>query len=212
MRTLATGLDLPSGVAWTAINRLYVSQAGNGTIEEVDPVTGGLTLFVHGLTDVSSLTPDPYGGLYALQPSLGRIVSISAQGKVAVVLTGLTNPTSLAQDAYGYLDVALRGTTSHNGAIWRIEQGGTVAVLAKNLQYPTDVTADANGDVFYLESGTQTIYEERGLLGSQIVFQGTSQETNPVVILADHEGNVTIFPQAPNRTIQLHRTSTDYPI
>jgi hypothetical protein len=210
--TVASNLNQPSSVAWSAINRLYVAQSGNGTIEQVNPSTGALSLLANGLNDVSSITPDPYGGLFALEPTLGRLISVSAQGKVNLVLGGLVNPTSVVQDAYGYLDVTLGGTTASNGQLWRIEPGNRAYVLLKGLRHPSDAAADSNGDVFFIERGAQQVWEDRGLLGAQIVWLGTNATSVPSSILVSHGGDVLVFPESSHRIIHLIRSSTYNPI
>jgi sugar lactone lactonase YvrE len=211
--TLDTQLNRPSGVAWSlATHRLYVSQSGNGTVERVDPATGSLRLLAHGLVGVTTLVADAYGGLYALEPGAGRIVAISAQGRVRTVVRRLPDPTSLVEDAYGYLDVTIPGTNPHGGQVWRIDPSGKAYVLARSLHDPTSIAADLNGDVFYVEHGTQRVWEERGLLGAQIVWQGTGASSDPAVIVSDHAGNLTVFPLTPGHVIHLHRSTTFYPI
>jgi sugar lactone lactonase YvrE len=211
-KVVSRSLDVPSGVAWSALHRLYVSQYGNGTIEQVDPATGTATVIASGLTGVTAIAPDAYGGLFAVEPEAGRLLTVSAQGEVKVLVSGLAYPTSVTQDAYGHIDVTLRGTKPGTGALWQIVLGGKAVILASGLSNPTNASADFDGNVFFIEQGTARIWEDRGLLGAQIVFQGSGTSTNPSAIAVSTAGNVTMFPEAPGRTVTISLSTTNYKI
>ncbi len=207
---ILTHLNEPNGVAWSVIGRLYVSQAGNGTILEVNPTTGSYKILTTGLLGITSITPDPYGGLLAIEPTPGNLVYISAKGKAKILYSKLQSPTSIVEDAYDNFDVTLQGTHAHGGAVWRIVSGHGAQVLASGLSSPGSITADGNGDVFFVERGTNRVWEDRGLNGTQIIWQGRGPRTNPVQISSDLAGNVTVFPATPGREIVLHASTTKY--
>jgi len=204
---LVNNLDQSHGVAVSALGRIYVSQSGNGTIDQVLP-DGSLKILATGLTGVTSITPDPYGGLFALEPVTGDIVAVDAQGRTRVLVQHLKDPVAITQDAYDNLDVTLAGTKSHGGEVVRVVFGGKTETLATGLSDPTSITADGNGDVFFVEHGTRRVWEIRGLLGTQIVFEGTSAKTDPVAIAADRNGNVVVMPAAAGATVRLNSSNT----
>ena len=204
---LVNNLDQSHGVAVSALGRIYVSQSGNGTIDQVLP-DGSLKILASGLTGVTSITPDPYGGLFALEPVTGDIVAVDAQGRTRVLVQHLKDPVAITQDAYDNLDVTLAGTKSHGGEVVRVVFGGKTETLATGLSDPTSITADGNGDVFFVEHGTRRVWEIRGLLGTQIVFEGTSAKTDPVAIAADRNGNVVVMPAAAGATVRLNSSNT----
>ncbi len=205
--TLVSGLNNSEGIAMSALNRLYVSQAGTGEIDQVLS-DGSLKLLANGLPGVSALTPDPYGGLFALVPSSGELVAIDAQGRVRVMVRNLTNAVSLVQDAYDYLDVTISSTKSGGGEVVRYIPGAKPVVLASGLKNPTSISADGLGDVFFIEHGARRVWEIRGYLGTQIVFEGTSKATDPVALSADRSGNVIIMPAAPHAVVRLQSSTT----
>ena len=207
---LVRNLNLPSGVAWTAINRLYVSQQGNGTILRVNPTTGSVTILSQGLLGITALTPDPYGGMFAVSPSTGKLYAVSAQGASHVLYTKLATPVSVVQDAYDNLVVTLLGTSAHSGAVWRIVPGGKAEILASGLSSPGGIAADFNGDVYFIERGTNRVWEDRGLLGAQIVWQGTGLRSNPSAIASDTAGNLVVFPQGGHLEIVLRNSTVTY--
>jgi sugar lactone lactonase YvrE len=204
-------LNLPTGVCVSALGKIFISLAGDGEIDRVDPTTGHLSLVAHGLEGVSDLAPNPYGGMYAIEPQLGKILYVSQQGQVSLVLQHLHDPTSVAQDAYGYVDVTV-GSGKGGGQLYRVVSAGKAEVLANKIGSPASLVADFRGDLFYIDLSQHTIYEDRGLDGYQIVWQGHSPATDPVAIAANSKGDLTIFTETPGITIHLTSTTTDYQI
>jgi sugar lactone lactonase YvrE len=211
--TLVTGkLNQPSGVAWSALNRLYVAQSGNGTIAQVNPQTGALHVITQGLTGIGSITPDPYGNLFAIQPAQGTLLTISALGKAKYLYSGLTSPTSVVQDAYDYLNVTLSGKKAHGGAVWRIVPGGKAEVLASGLFEPSSIGADFQGNIYFIERGTHRVWEDRGLLGSQLIYSPKNWSDNPVALSVTKNGDVAIFTRQINQIIMVHHSTVNHSI
>ncbi len=207
---VATNLNQPTGVAWSALGRLYVAQSGNGTIARVDPTTGTLQVIAQGLVGIGAITPDPYGNLFAIEPAKGNLLTVSAAGKVKTLYGALATPTSIVQDAYDYLNVTLSGKNAHAGAVWRIVPGGKAQILATGLFEPSAAAADFRGNIFFIERGTNRVWEDRGLLGTQILWSGHSAGTDPVALSVDRNGNVAVFTSKPGQIILLRRSTVNY--
>lgn len=209
---LTTGLPTPSGVAWSLGGQLYVSLSTPGLVVRVDPATGDQAVITRGLPGVRSLIPAPDGGLYALWPGKGEIVHISTSGVVKVVLHGLHDPTSLVRDAYGYFDVTLGDVGKDGGELWQIHNDGKAVILLEHLSDPGSLSADGNGDVFFVEYGTHQVWESRGLLGAQIVYTPSSAATDPSSVAATSNGDVYVFTMRGHTVIRLESTSVNVDI
>ena len=62
--TFASGLDMPTGLAFGSDGYLYVAQRTKGTIEKFNS-NGKATIFASGLYDTYNLAFDSSGNLYA---------------------------------------------------------------------------------------------------------------------------------------------------
>jgi sugar lactone lactonase YvrE len=211
---VASNLNQPTGVAVTHTpeEHLYVAQAGNGTVAQVNITSGAVTVLAQGLTGIGALTPDPYGNLFAVQPASGTLLTISTKGKVKKLYAGLATPTSITQDAYDYLNVTLSGKSAHGGSVWRIVPGGKAEILATGLYEPSSIAADFQGNVYFIERGTNRVWEDRGLLGTQILWSGHSLGTDPVALSVTKNGDVAVFTAKAGQIVMLHRSTVNYPL
>jgi DNA-binding beta-propeller fold protein YncE len=211
-KVITSGLNDPVGVAVSALGKVYVAQYGNGTIALIDTSNGNITPIAYGLTGISAITADSYGGLFAVEKPSGELLSVTAQGKTAVVVRGLHAPSGVAQDAYGHVNTTLQGQGSGKGELWQITFGGKAEVLVTGLDNPGQVATDANGDTFFIESGTNRVWEDRGLLGAQILWEGHGPTTDPSAIAVAPNGDVVVFPKVPNVAIHVSLTTSFYPV
>lgn len=198
--TISRGLRAPRGVAVNALGEIYVSESETGKIYRIDERTGGKTVIAQGLTGVGALSADGYGGLFAVQEEFGNLLTVTRDGVVKLLVGGLDHPTDCIQDAYGYIDVTLAGHKKSDGKVIRFAPGQTVQIVHDNLQRPIGISADANGNLFYIEEGTDRVWEYMGLLGLQIVSErGVTTRGNPLALASDGDGNVYLLQDHPNR-------------
>jgi sugar lactone lactonase YvrE len=209
---VATGLHRPTGVAWSTVNGLCVAEAGNGTIVKVNVNTGATTPFASGLTDIAAIAPDRSGGFFGVETALGELVQITSQGSVKGLVGGLAGPTGVAGDAYGSVVVTLSGSAPTKGEVWRLTFGAKAEVLVSALSAPSDAAADLQGNVYFIENGAERLWEDRGLDGAQIVWQGHSPETDPSAVVATNKGTVIIFPHQPGVSITVTLSTSDYEV
>lgn len=193
---LARGLHDAQGVAISALGKVYVSQSSIGKIDVL--TAGGLRTFCTGLPDVTAIAPDSYGGLVAVSTSKGTLWAIDAQGRSTQLVSKLDHPDGVTFDAFGNIDVALAGHGGLTGAVVRIQPGQAASSVAQGLNAVIGISADRLGNIFYVESGTNRVWENMGPLGTQVVLSGTAQSDVPQALASDAEGNLFILMQHPN--------------
>jgi hypothetical protein len=198
--TLASGFDHPAGVVVTSLDEIYVSEPSTGTIYQVHK-DGEKTVLTTGLYGITALTSDGYGGIIGVQTKFGNLLTISRQGVSKLWVGGLDHPTDVVKDAFGYVNVTLRGTGHKNGSVVRIIEGQTPVVIQSGLNDPTGITADALGNIFYVESGAHRIWEFMNALGSQIVSQASDKVGMPIVVVSDFKGDIYVLEHKPNALV-----------
>ena len=208
---IARGFKHPEGVAVNALNEIYVSEKDTGKIYRVS-TSGKKTVIAKGITGVGALSADGYGGLFAVQNEFGNLLTITRDGVVKLLVGGLDHPTDLIQDAYGYIDVTIAGHKKNDGKVIRIAPGQQIQTIHDNLERPIGISADASGNLFYIEEGTGRVWEYMGLLGLQVVSErGVNTKGVPLALASDREGNVFLLQNHPNRVYQFilsyHATS-----
>ena len=95
----------------------------------------------------------------------------------------------------------MRGTGHKNGSVVRIIEGQTPVVIQSGLNDPTGITADALGNIFYVESGAHRIWEFMNALGSQIVSQASDKVGMPIVVVSDFKGDIYVLEHKPNSLV-----------
>jgi sugar lactone lactonase YvrE len=136
-------LSYPSGVTvYDKTRTLWISDAGNGAIRQVDLKTGIIATFVSGnfcyiVTPClpQGLTTDASGNLQVAVPSVGQVLSISVPGQVVTLEAG----------GFG------------NGF-----NGDGIPADTALLNDPTDVVLDRAGNVLILDDGNGRIRKGSG--------------------------------------------------
>jgi len=82
------------------------------------------------------------------------VFKISPNGEMRVLLSGLTNATGLALDAYGYLYVSSR----HEGTVHRVSPEGAAAIYAEGMGVATGLAFDADQNL-YVGDRSGTIFK-----------------------------------------------------
>jgi sugar lactone lactonase YvrE len=125
---------------------------------------------------------------------------------------GLDHPTDVIQDAFGYINVTVAGHKKNDGKVLRLIPGRKMQTLHENLERPIGISADANGNLFYIEEGTSRVWEYMGSLGLQVVSErGVNTKGIPLALASDRDGNVFVLQNHPNRVyrfeLSYHTTS-----
>ena len=207
---VARGFKHPEGVAFSSLDEIFVSEKDTGKVYRVTE-DGKKTVIAKGISGIGALSADGYGGLFAVQYEYGNLLTISRDGVVKLLVGGLDHPTDLIQDAYGYINVTVAGHKKNDGKVLRIVPGQQVQIIHDNLERPV-ISADGSGNLFYIEEGTGRVWEYMGLLGLQVVSErGVNTKGVPLALASDHDGNVYLLQNHPNRVykfvLSYHATS-----
>jgi sugar lactone lactonase YvrE len=133
-----------SAHAGTASGSLFVTNGGNGTVEQF-PFGGAATPFASGFgSDLFGLTADPSGTLYA--GTNNGIFRIDSNGSTTTFATaGLNLPRGMAFDTSGNLFVANSG----NNTIEKYTPAGVGSVFASaGLSQPQGLAFDHDGNLY----------------------------------------------------------------
>jgi sugar lactone lactonase YvrE len=98
--------------------------------------------------------------------------------------------------------VTLNGTGHKDGSVVRIISGQQPTLIQGGLDEPSAITADALGNVFFVESGTHRVWEFMNSLGAQIVSEASGYSGQPIAIVTDAKGNVFVLEQHPNHVVR----------
>jgi sugar lactone lactonase YvrE len=151
----ASGLNLPSGLAFDSSGNLFVANSGNNTISEITP-GGMVSTFASGLNDPRGLAFDASGNLYVANNGANTISRITSGGIVSTFsgpAPDYANPIGLAFDASGNLYVS----SFVFDRIAKITPGGTISIFGPGLGTgvllsPTGLAFDASGNLYTANS------------------------------------------------------------
>jgi len=147
--TFATGLQLPTGLAFDSAGNLFVADIGTNSIFKVQP-DGTKSLFVSiGLNRPMDLAFGPGGDLFAANDGSSTIVRITPDGIVTLIGVdgGLNHPTSLASDSSGNVYAANTGS----GTITKTTPAGVTSSFGPPLDTPHGLAFDSTGTLFVVE-------------------------------------------------------------
>jgi hypothetical protein len=130
------------------------------------------------------------------------LYTISAQGVVRLLVGGLHHPNDLSQDAYGYIDVAYGTPGKTDGGVIRIILGAKPQIIAQHMPAITGLTTDKNGNVFYIDSGTNQVFEYMGALGTQVAVTPQTASGTLVSLGANLHGDVYTMADRPNSVMR----------
>lgn len=149
--TFASGLNLPTGLAFNSAGNLFEADAYSGNIYEFTPA-GVQTTFVSGLglDQPQGLAFDSAGDLYEAELYTGQLNRFTPGGVETTIATGLS-PSAIAIDRFGNIFVA------DHGSIDEFTSGGLKTTFATGLN-PFGLAFDHAGNLFVTD-GSANIYE-----------------------------------------------------
>ena len=113
---------------------IYVSNAGNNTIEQFTEAGVGSVFASTGLSNPQGLAFDSAGNLYVANAGNNTIVKFTPGGVGSVFASTSPNgPYSLAFDGAGNLYAVIPGSAPHTGTIEKFTPGGISSVFASGL-------------------------------------------------------------------------------
>ena len=192
--TFTAGLNNPKGLVFDGKGRLYVANAGAGTIVffTVPDATAGL--YVQGLDSPVGLTFDLAGEfLYVGEAGNGNIIKFGTDGSRTTFAAGLGAPAGIAFASNGNLFVA----DYSGGKIYQITPSGTVSTFATALSFPSGLAFDTAGNLFVADSGSGSILKfapdgTRTVFASALTEPyGVAFEANGNLVVSDHGSGST---------------------
>ncbi|HEY4327110.1 MAG TPA: cadherin-like beta sandwich domain-containing protein [Mucilaginibacter sp.] len=150
-----TGFSDPYGIAFDALNNVYIANYLSGNILKIDSGTTKVSVYLTGFNKPYGITIDGAGNMYVGEQAPGDVVKVAA-GTLArtVFASGFNNPRHLNSDKFGNIYVADYG----NNAIKGISASGKVtAVISTGLSSPRQAAFDSSGDIFIANYGTNTL-------------------------------------------------------
>ena len=151
----ATGLNVPSGIAYDSHGNLYVANRQGASVESFavpspTPTPTPTAAPSPTATPTTSPSPTPTPTPYALD-------NLPPHSVISGGNTGLVNPTSVALDANNVIYVVDAGNPSVRifaaGATGNVAPVRTIAGAATLLTLPTDVKVDTNGLIYVADPG-----------------------------------------------------------
>ncbi len=151
--TFAIGLVNPKGLVFDGSGRLYVADAGNGTIVTFTLPDGTGTPYAQALESPVAIMFDATGNLYVGEAGTGNILKFSQTGAESTFATGTGEPASIAFATNGNLFVS----DFAGGHIYQITPTGTKTTFATGLDAPAGLAFDSGGNLFAAEAGSGSI-------------------------------------------------------
>ncbi len=195
--TFASGLSVPTSLAFDSAGNLYVGDAGSSKIFKFAP-DGTKSTFASGLLTPADLAFDGAGDLYVTDQGNGMIFKFTPAGTKSTFASGL-NPAGLAFDSAGNLFVA----DYFSGTIFKFTPSGTRSTFASGLSDPNGLAFDGAGNLYEADFNTNTIMKFTPA-GTKSTF--ASGLTGPIGLAFDGAGNLyeassdTIFKFTPAGT------------
>jgi streptogramin lyase len=163
LRTVASGLDHPVGVAAGAGGDVWVDQRG-GELLTVG-ADGSTHVVLRGLADPRQLyaVPGGSGDVLVAEAGSGTILRVTPQGHVRVELHGLKHPVAVATDTVGDLTVGLA-----NGNVVEYPPLGR-AVKLYNLRGISAIAMDELGNSYTGSARYRTVVMHVAATGRSVV-------------------------------------------
>jgi gluconolactonase len=164
LRTLASGLDHPEGVALGPDGMLYAGGEA-GQVYRIDPVAGGHEQIADTGGFVLGVCLDAAGSVYVCDAGNGAVMRIDGGSGAlepwseSAAGAPITVPNWAAFDADGSLWLSDSGTEAvdvRDGRLLRVPPGGGEAEVIETepLHFPNGLCLDADGKLVWLESFT----------------------------------------------------------
>jgi hypothetical protein len=190
MRTFATGVSGPNGLALDSLGNLYVANSSGGTITVVAP-DGTEKTIASGLDSPWGVAVNRAGDVFVSSQFGNTITKITPNGEQSTFVSGLNEPYDLVFDKAGNLFEADWGS----GRIYEfinLRRGLSIVpkVFASGLGRPTGMVFDSAGNLFVANGGViGSVTEIMG--GREKRIYATDLE-DPLGLAFDDSGNLLV--------------------
>jgi uncharacterized repeat protein (TIGR01451 family) len=167
---------------------LYVSDEGNGVVDEIIAGGGSQTTLGSAPNDVRGIALDGAGNVYVAELRSNTVAEIPAAGGSAVTLgTTFNEPTSVAVDGAGDVYVS----NFSGGNVQKIPAGGGTAVtVASGFAGPNGIALDAKGNLYVADTFNNAVKRIPAGGGSAVTLGSGFSQPNGVAV--DGAGNVYV--------------------
>ncbi len=163
-RVVATGFKRPTGIVASGNRTLYITQlptpgvsgrnGGSNTVDRIKLGTGKLVNLTTGEPEPTNLALSKEGELYWTCKSAGVILERNHKGEVSRFLGGLSKPSGIAVDRWGFVyftQVPTPGVSGKNGGTntVNVSDGLGIEILTLGEPEPTDITVSRNGTAYW---------------------------------------------------------------
>ncbi len=163
-RVVADGLTRPTGIVAGGNRTLYITQlptpgvpgpmGGQNTVDRIKLGSGKIQNLTTGEPEPTNLALSKKGELYWTCKSAGVILERNDKGVVTPFLTGLSKPSGIAVDRWGFVyftQVPTPGVAGPNGGTntVNVSDGVDIDVLTLGEPEPTDITVSRNGTAYW---------------------------------------------------------------
>ena len=163
-RVVADGLTRPTGIVAGGNRTLYITQlptpgvpgpmGGQNTVDRIKLGSGKIQNLTTGEPEPTNLALSKKGELYWTCKSAGVILERNHKGEVSLFLGGLSKPSGIAVDRWGFLyftPVPTPGVNGPNGGTnsVNVSDGVDINVLTLGEPEPTDITVSRNGTAYW---------------------------------------------------------------
>lgn len=172
---MKTSLVIPRVALMLALGAVFQAHPaehairGTGAIAGITAAPGvAYTVFATNLSVPRGLLANQDGSLSVAEEGAGRVVRITADGRVVEIAGGLDGPHDLESDAQGNLYVAETG----KNRIARIAPNGTVTSYIDDLNAPVDLAFSPQGELFVCEFTGERLIAFKSPTEKRVVISG----------------------------------------
>ncbi|MEO1030548.1 MAG: hypothetical protein AAFX55_04045 [Bacteroidota bacterium] len=185
--TVATGFNVPNGVAADAAGNILVSDTFNNAIKRID-ANGNIVTLGSGFSSPRGITVDTSNNILVADSDNNAIKRMDVNGNNIVILgSGFNQPRGVAVDASGNIYVA----DTDNDAIKRMDtSGNNIVTLGSGFSNPTDVALDSSGNIIVVDASNNVI-KRMDTSGNNIVILGSGFSA-PRGITVDASDNIIV--------------------
>lgn len=208
-RVVATGLTRPTGIVAGGNRTLYITQlptpgvsgrnGGSNTVDRLRLGSGKMVNLTTGEPEPTNLALSKNGELYWTCKSAGVILERNHKGEVGLFLGGLSQPSGIAVDRWGFVyftQIPTPGVNGPNGGTntVNVSDGVDIGVLTQGEPEPTDITVSRDGTAYWTCKSAGVILCRTAAGQVSLLLKDLNQPTG---IALDQRRHILYFTEVP---------------